>query len=503
MVSRRKILSRSRDDLSVEQPYVPEEEEDVWYQKDKLFKEHIQEVLDKWDQIDDEIWAKLIVFEGNRRVAKAYARAPILTINNSDDGFDGMRIGLCGFENPMRSPKTDELKRQIGQGVKIKMDDAGNILIRRYSRSNVYIKSTASSSKDETAIGNEILKLPNQALEIEKISKLFDVKKFQSNISRELKQAYPDRRRLELQCLSAISFVRTETDVLDCPIWVLILNVVAMDMLKSKMPPMQRPVNVKSRPRLPIPDDEDPYSIAGNNCISNENSDSSGYSGSSNSNGHSSVASTQRERDQKFYMVNTSQQQSKPKRSSSGSSNGSNDQNPPQLPPRDTSIYSHELPMPDYDDDVENGTHQNNNNNNNNINNTINSNHNNNSSKLKLFFRSKSKESERKKHVIEDPYYCGLSARVPKFDRITPLKKSNKNQNVIVPKRMSVAYLQHPMIFTPTTGTSTGNGYPAQHPIKPQQFTKQKQCLMPRRNYQQMMWHARSMESGLEIDLLK
>lgn len=54
-------------------------------------QEHIQEVLDKWDQIDDEIWAKIIVFEGNRRVAKAYARAPILTINNSDDGFDGMR----------------------------------------------------------------------------------------------------------------------------------------------------------------------------------------------------------------------------------------------------------------------------------------------------------------------------------------------------------------------------------------------------------------------------
>lgn len=47
---------------------------------------------------------------------------------------------------------------------------------------------------------------------------------------------------------------------------------------------MQRTVNVKSRPRLPIPDDEDPYSVAGNNCISNENSDSSGYSGSSNSN---------------------------------------------------------------------------------------------------------------------------------------------------------------------------------------------------------------------------
>lgn len=33
MVSRRKILSRSRDNLSIDQ-----DEEDVWYQKDKLFK---------------------------------------------------------------------------------------------------------------------------------------------------------------------------------------------------------------------------------------------------------------------------------------------------------------------------------------------------------------------------------------------------------------------------------------------------------------------------------
>lgn len=54
-------------------------------------QEHIQEVLDKWTQIDDEIWAKVIVLERNRRVAKAYARAPVLTVNGSDDGFDGFR----------------------------------------------------------------------------------------------------------------------------------------------------------------------------------------------------------------------------------------------------------------------------------------------------------------------------------------------------------------------------------------------------------------------------
>lgn len=39
MVSRRKILSRSRDDLNLDQTFTQqEEEEDVWYQKDKLYK---------------------------------------------------------------------------------------------------------------------------------------------------------------------------------------------------------------------------------------------------------------------------------------------------------------------------------------------------------------------------------------------------------------------------------------------------------------------------------
>lgn len=52
------------------------------------------------------------------------------------------------------------------------MDDAGNILIRRYAKSNIYIKSTANGPNEETAIGSEILKLPNNALESEKIVKV-------------------------------------------------------------------------------------------------------------------------------------------------------------------------------------------------------------------------------------------------------------------------------------------------------------------------------------------
>ncbi|XP_017959467.1 uncharacterized protein LOC108653477 [Drosophila navojoa] len=402
MVSRRKILSRSRDDLNLDQTFTQqEEEEDVWYQKDKLYKEHIQEVLDKWTQIDDEIWAKVIVFERNRRVAKAYARAPVLTINGSDDGFDGMRIGLCGFDNPMRDQKTEEMKRVIGQGVKIKMDDAGNILVRRYAKSNVFVKSTASTPNEETSIGAEILKLPNQALESEKIVKLFDMKKFQSNVNRELRRAYPDRRRLETQCLSALAFVKSENDILECPIWVLIVNVVAMDMLKSKLPPVQRPiVDIKNRPRIPIPD-EDPYSVAGN-----------GSNGSSGSSGFGSAHQQQLQQQQQQL-----QQQQLGKHLNNGSSNGhvaatreqlllqtqqlahKRSEKPPKLPPRDN-VYAHDLiPKPDYDDiDLE--------------------------SRIKLSRGKSDKGKDNKKY--DDPYYCGLRARVPNF--VKSSKSGSKDQ---------------------------------------------------------------------------
>merc|ERR1712110_1042394 len=358
MVSRRKILSRSRDDLHLDggahNPGEPDEE-DIWFNKEKLYKEHIQEVLNKWQSIDDEIWAKIIVLERNRRVAKAYARAPVLTVNGSDDGFDGFRIGLAGFENPMRDPKTEEVKRTIGQGCKIKMDDSGNILVKRIAKSNVYVKLTS----EENAIASDILKLPNGCLESEKPVKLFDMKKFQQNVSREMRRAYPDRRKLECQCISAIAFVRNENDILDCPCWIMLINIVAMDMLKSKMPPIKNPrpaIDIRNRPRIPVPD-EDPYSIAG-----------SGSSGGSSGNGNG-VRDRERSRPNK-------------------------EPRPPELPPRDGGAQygTKANPRPNYEHMEEQRFRQ---------------------------------QETRGKHKKDDPYYCGLRARIPNFAKSKAQKEKD------------------------------------------------------------------------------
>lgn len=358
MISRRRILSRSRDELNSD--YL-EDEEDIWYQKEKLFKDHIQEVLNKWEQIDDEIWAKIICLERNRRVAKAYARAPVLTINGSDDGFDGYRIGLCGFDNPMRDAKTEDVKRHIGHGVKIKMDDAGNIMIKRISKSNVYVKEI---HPEDSSHSSEVVRLNGQ-LENDKPVKLFDIKKFQSNVSRELRRAYPDRRKLESQCVCIISFVKDATELLDCPCWVMIINIVALDMLKSKLPIISKRqsapnlASIFERPRLPVPE-EDPYSLPG--------------SGTASSRYNSSSSNTASTRDGK----------------------------PPQLPPRDPPQAPHfALPKPDYEDD------QNAN-----------------------FQVPTVQQSSRKKNPVrpDDPYYCGLSARVPNFAAKRQASSNNGQQ---------------------------------------------------------------------------
>lgn len=76
---------------------------------------------------------------------------------------------------------------------------------------------------------------------------------------------------------------------------------------------MQRPVDIKNRPRIPIPD-EDPYSVAG----------------VSSSVGPSEIMPTDRDSREQIYMQSTSYQHRRAER-------------PPKLPPREN-LYSHGIP---------------------------------------------------------------------------------------------------------------------------------------------------------------
>jgi len=245
-----------------------------------------------------------------------------------------------------------------------------------------------------------------------------------------------------------------------------------MDMLKSKLPPVQRPVDIKNRPKIPIPD-EDPYSEAAGSASS---SGSSGLGGSGSAGeGGKDVGLT---RDQ---LISPSHQLGI-KRS----------EKPPKLPPRDN-IYPHAL-KPDYDD-IEN------------------------ENRVKHISRGKSDKGRDSKQY-DDPYYSGLRARVPNFakantksngtisDKKTSFfgkkeskskdkEKDLKDKEVVMPKqRPSFAQMPHPASFSTLyqlhqmqngmLGTVSKRGNFQRHKSQPEPYS---------------MWHAKSYESGIDAEL--
>lgn len=84
---------------------------------------------------------------------------------------------------------------------------------------------------------------------------------------------------------------------------------------------MKRAVDIKNRPRIPLPD-EDPYSVAGSGSGSSGSSSAVNH-GNSSANGNGSLVAATREQ-------LLSQQKNRDR--------------PPKLPPRDNGPYPHDIP---------------------------------------------------------------------------------------------------------------------------------------------------------------
>ena len=103
--------------------------DNVWFDLNDLFADHIEEVMEKWDGIDDQIWGKVIVMEKNCRVAKMFLSKSEMAISNDHCGFDlSGRIGLRGFDNKMRDSETATVLRTLGKGCSVWMDLGGEHL---------------------------------------------------------------------------------------------------------------------------------------------------------------------------------------------------------------------------------------------------------------------------------------------------------------------------------------------------------------------------------------
>jgi len=194
---------------------------DIWYDETDLLNDHIDEILTKWNSIDDEIWAKTIVMEKNRRIAKAYIRAPILSVNNEKVGLEKSTLGVGGFENMMKEDTSINTLNDIGSGFKIRMDEGGNIHIKRLSKMNVCFRSDL---EDDV-----------HYLDVEKSEMMFDMKKFQQTVAKEMRKISPDWFSVRRQAISLVSFGDAESSIMDQDLWILVVNVVALDLLRTRL----------------------------------------------------------------------------------------------------------------------------------------------------------------------------------------------------------------------------------------------------------------------------
>lgn len=72
-------------------------------------------------------------------------------------------------------------------------------------------------------------------LDYNKPMKIFDMSKFKSMLERESRLPYPNRKLLQSHCISIISFVVDDRKMLNLPSWIMIINIVAIDLLKIEL----------------------------------------------------------------------------------------------------------------------------------------------------------------------------------------------------------------------------------------------------------------------------
>ena len=154
----------------------------------------IKSIDQKWDVMDDQVWAKIILMEKATTLGKAYIRSPIFTVDGSDSGFEGRKVGVNGFRRREEDKESLMCKTLIEEGCRLKLTQNGDVLIKRDDNLNIFLYKTKSSCSSDV-----VAKLPYGLIQQDKTYKLFDMKKFQEHLSAELQRDQINWNRLEQQ----------------------------------------------------------------------------------------------------------------------------------------------------------------------------------------------------------------------------------------------------------------------------------------------------------------
>ncbi|OWF39552.1 myosin-IIIb-like [Mizuhopecten yessoensis] len=197
-----------------------------------VYQNHLNQLLQKWGELDPDIWCKILYMEYDRPVAKFYILDREVNIDMSYEEFDGERIGLGVFRNPGRDSVTEEYRSYIGKGLKLKRDDDGSIFATKIDKNDIVVKDWYDPANH--CFSEDVLK-HNGHLPLGEAVKIFDMDELRSQMAIKLKQGCYDEHisLLQHQSIVGISFVKDERELTATPCWLLVINVTALGRLKD------------------------------------------------------------------------------------------------------------------------------------------------------------------------------------------------------------------------------------------------------------------------------
>ena len=112
------------------------------------------------------------------------------------------------------------------------MNDCGSLRIVNKSRVNIFAKSW-NFEDTKTRNGSFLL---TRKISPGKSSVLFDMDIFLDKLDQEVRIPRPTRSKLERESLSVVAIGSDSIDMINLPCWLIITNLVALDILRAKMP---------------------------------------------------------------------------------------------------------------------------------------------------------------------------------------------------------------------------------------------------------------------------
>ncbi|ESO09054.1 hypothetical protein HELRODRAFT_190701 [Helobdella robusta] len=163
-----------------------------------FFKNVLNESLKNFHKVNKEDWVKIFFFENdNRLISKFFCEEPQLSINNSEEEYDGKLIGLRTPNFAWSNPRTYSVLDSLKSDFDITKQDNGDVFVRS-SGTSVCVLATYFAHNLH----------PDRSISV-KNAKIFDMKLFRQTIKNEMHSSNFSVRNIEMSSMVLLNFFST------------------------------------------------------------------------------------------------------------------------------------------------------------------------------------------------------------------------------------------------------------------------------------------------------